>query len=94
MIKVKLFAISKENNEYLEFLKSEGDGEHEEDSEMLAKYMNHWFRQNQNKEIIKISDPVWAENHLFVFVWYSATGVSRETLAEPAVRPKRNQKRS
>ncbi len=70
MIKSKVFIISKENNTYLEFLKTEPGIEREEDGEILEKYMNHWFRQNKDIEIIKVSSPKWIENHLMVIVWY------------------------
>lgn len=70
MIKAKLFSISKENNAFLEFIKTEPGLEREEDDEILEKYMNHWFRLNRNKEIVKISEPRWVENHLMVVIWY------------------------
>ncbi len=70
MIKVKLFSISKENDAFLEFIKSEPGMENEEADEMLEKYMNHWFRQNRTKEIVKISNPKLVGNHLMAMVWY------------------------
>lgn len=70
MIKSKVFLISKENNAFLEFARSEPGIEHEEDGLILEKYMNHWFREHKEIEIVKISSPKWIENHLMVIVWY------------------------
>ena len=79
MYKVKLFSTSRENDDFLEFLEKNKNLKGEEDDEVLGLYMNAWFAENKNIEIVEASHPIWAENHLFYFVLYKtlAGSVSR-----------------
>lgn len=70
MIKTKAFVISRENNDYLEFVKTDPAVEHEEDAVRLEKYMNFWFEKEADIEVVMISGPAWIENHLMAYVWY------------------------
>jgi len=70
LVHVKLFSISRENDDYLAFIGLFPRLHGEEDDTILEAYMQWWFKKNEGIRIEKISPPLWAENHLFCYVWY------------------------
>ncbi len=90
MIKVKLFSTSQKNAEYAEFLKAMPEVAQKENDEALQQYMDYWFSHNQDKYVIKISNPTLKDGYLCSFVWYNPSFAEGASL-DPTVKPKSSQ---